>query len=116
MRALLRRKPTLELENGSLLATTRLDPHALTVTKGESSSKLTLKESQLLELLMSQANRIVSKYSIMEKLWGFEEYVVENRVETYISLVRKKLVAIGADIEIETIRGAGYMLREARPS
>jgi DNA-binding response OmpR family regulator len=47
----------------------------------------------------------------MDKLWGPEEFVEENRVETYISLLRKKLLRIEADIEIDTVRGAGYILR-----
>jgi DNA-binding response OmpR family regulator len=112
MRALLRRKPTLEREGMVSLATTKLDPHSLMLSKDDISQKLTLKESQLLELLINNANRIISKYTIIEKLWGLEEYVEENRVETYVSLVRKKLVTVEADIEIQTVRGAGYVLRE----
>jgi DNA-binding response OmpR family regulator len=114
MKALLRRKPVLDVDDSVGLGATRLNPHTLLLGCREQEAKLSLKESQLLDLLLCNANRILSKNSIIEKIWGLEDYAEENRVETYISLLRKKLEQIAADIEIKTVRGAGYILQEKK--
>nr|WP_278308336.1 winged helix-turn-helix domain-containing protein [Oxobacter pfennigii] len=49
--------------------------------------KLKLKEAQLLELLMNHKNMIVSKDSIIEKIWGYETEAADNHVEAHISLL-----------------------------
>lgn len=51
--------------------------------------KLILKESELLELLMTRRNAVTSKEQIIEKLWGFDTEVEHNNVEVYISFLRK---------------------------
>jgi DNA-binding response OmpR family regulator len=112
MKALLRRKPAIEVDNTVGTGATRLNPHTLSLSCHGQEVKLSLKESQLLELLLSNVNRVMSKNAIIEKMWGFEDYAEENRVETYVSLLRKKLEQIEADVEIRTIRGAGYILQE----
>ncbi|MDR3307421.1 MAG: response regulator transcription factor [Coriobacteriales bacterium] len=112
MRALQRRKSSLEVDNTIRVGNTTHDPHALEVSFKDNMQRLSLKESQLLELLLINQGRIMSKGAIIEKIWGFEDYADENRVETYISLLRKKLLQIDSDVEIVTVRGAGYRLCE----
>ncbi|MER2117082.1 MAG: helix-turn-helix domain-containing protein [Enterococcus casseliflavus] len=48
-------------------------------------------------------------------MWGFDPDVEENRVEIYVSLLRKKLTLLEADIGIRTIRNAGYILQSKEP-
>lgn len=76
--------------------------------------QLPLKEGQLLELLIKNSPRIVSKEQMIEKLWGFETEAEGNRVEIHISLLRKKLNSLRTKASIETIRHAGYVLRQRR--
>ncbi|MDF2715874.1 MAG: transcriptional regulator [Paenibacillus sp.] len=72
--------------------------------------KLILKESELLELLMSRKHAVTSKEQIIEKLWGFDSEVEYNNVEVYISFLRKKLAFLNSSVRISTIRGVGYVL------
>lgn len=72
--------------------------------------KLTLKECELLELLMLRKNTVISKELIIERLWGFDSEVEYNNVEVYISFLRKKLAFLNSSVAITTIRGIGYIL------
>ncbi len=110
LRALGRRKSKL-LNDGTLIfGDLQLLPHVLMLKCNGSESKLTLKESQLLELLIDHKNRIISKDFIIEKIWGYETDAMDNHVEAHISLLRKKLLEVRSGTMIRTIRGAGYTL------
>lgn len=74
--------------------------------------KLGQKEFEILELLMSNLNQIIPKDRIMEKVWGFDSDAEYNAIEVYISFIRKKLVSVGADIAINVVRGAGYIVEK----
>jgi len=74
--------------------------------------KLTMKESQLLELLLRNKDQVIVKEQILDKLWGFASEVEMNNVEVYVSYLRKKLNIINCNIVIETVRGMGYCLKE----
>lgn len=76
----------------------------------EKSLKLGLKEFQILEILISNGNRVISKEDLLEKIWGFESDAEYNNVEVYISFIRKKLMHIGSCVSIKTLRGVGYNL------
>lgn len=76
---------------------------------------LSPKEMKLMELFLSRPKVILSKETIINKLWGFDPDVEENRVEIYVSLLRKKLTLLEADIGIRTIRNAGYILQSKEP-
>ena len=76
---------------------------------------LSPKEMKLMELFLSRPKVILSKETIINKIWGFDPDVEENRVEIYVSLLRKKLTLLEADIGIRTIRNAGYILPSKEP-
>ena len=110
VRALTRRKGELVDEN-------RLDYNGLELAKNACSVvwqgndvKLSLKEYQIMELLISNPHRILPKERIIEKIWGYESDVEYNNIEVYISFLRKKLTAISAPVQIKTARGIGYSL------
>lgn len=65
-----------------------------------------------MEYFLINRQQSVSKQQITERIWGYEEDVDYNNVEVYVSFLRKKLKHIGADIEINTVRGVGYCLEE----
>ena len=73
---------------------------------------LTNTEFKLLELLLRRTGRAVSRNSIIEAVWGFEEDVEANTVDAFVSLLRRKLEAGGHRRLIHTVRGYGYILRE----
>ena len=76
---------------------------------------LSPKEMKLMELFLARPKVILSKETIINKIWGFDPDVEENRVEIYVSLLRKKLTLLEADNGIRTIRNAGYILQSKEP-
>jgi len=110
LRALGRRKPELLNEGRLTYSDISLSPQSLTVTCGDSEVKLTRKESHLLELLVSNRNSVVSKETIIEKVWGYDSDAEDNHVEAHVSLLRKKLSAVKSACAIRTIRGSGYTI------
>lgn len=74
------------------------------------SIKLGLKEFRIMEYLINNGSRIVSKEDMIEKIWGYDSDAEYNNVEVYISFLRKKLSYLGSSVNIKTIRGAGYSL------
>lgn len=77
---------------------------------GERSVKLGLKEFNIMELLIKNGTRILSKETLIEKIWGYESDAEYNNVEVYISFLRKKLSHIKSKVIIKTVRGVGYCL------
>ncbi|HMW03107.1 MAG TPA: winged helix-turn-helix domain-containing protein, partial [Acidobacteriota bacterium] len=89
-----------------------LDPVARKVTRGSKEIVLTAKEFALLECLMQNPNRVLSRTVLSEKVWDLSFDTLTNVIDVYINYLRNK---IDRDFEpklIHTIRGAGYMLKE----
>ena len=72
--------------------------------------KLAGKEFQMLEMLMRSPKRLISTESFMDRIWGYESEAELNVVWVYVSYLRKKLDAVGANVKIKAQRGAGYYL------
>ena len=74
--------------------------------------RLNNKEYQLAELFFRHPHQVFSSELLMERVWGLDSEAEMDVVWTYIGFLRKKLRQIDANIEIRTIRGAGYALEE----
>ncbi len=72
--------------------------------------RLANKEFQMMEMLMMGGNGLISSERFMEKVWGYDSEAEINVVWVYISYLRKKLVALGADVQIKATRNTGYSL------
>lgn len=92
------------------LGNTTLDLSGYTLSTGDRSVRLNNKEFQLMELFMRNRGRVFSTENLMDKVWGLDSDAEIDVVWTYIGFLRKKLKQLCADIEIKTIRGAGYSL------
>lgn len=90
----------------------RLDCSTFELRCGGSAIRLGSKEFQMLELLMRQKGRVVTTEQFMERIWGYDSEVEISVVWAYISYLRRKLEAVGADVCISTRRGFGYLLEE----
>jgi len=88
----------------------QLNPHTLVLASKGKEIKLTLKEAQLLELLIHRKNTAVSKDVMIEKVWGYDSDAADQNVEYHISLLRKKMTRVGIQSTIRTIRSVGYIL------
>lgn len=111
IRALGRRRGEVVPESGMTFGDIELDTRSLTLSSGGKSISLTLKESELLEYLITNGNAVLSKDMIIEKLWGFDSEAESNHVEVYVSFLRKKLKYVGSETQIVTVRGVGYTLK-----
>lgn len=88
-----------------------LDLDTREVKRGANSIELTTKEFDLLHLFMQNPRRVLSRDLIMEKVWGYDYSGESNVLEVYIALLRQKLEEHGDKRIIQTVRGAGYVLR-----
>ncbi len=84
--------------------------YALSTPAG--SFRLANKEYQMMEYLMVNPRRVISAEMFIEKIWGYDAEAEINVVWVYISYLRKKLAALGADIQIKSSRNAGYSLED----
>lgn len=86
-----------------------LDVNSFEVKKGEKIIELSRKEFALLEYLMRNVGKVVSKENIIAHVWDYESDILPNTVEVFVGYLRDK---IGGDF-IKTVRGFGYKMSEA---
>lgn len=94
------------LEAGNL----QLNRETFTISGEKGSLRLGSKEFQMLEMLMRNPKRLISAEQFMDRIWGYDADAESNVVWVYISYLRKKLAAVGANVEIKATRGVGYSL------
>jgi len=110
VRALLRR--SYPEHNGVLrVADLELDPRTRHVTRGSRVIDLTRTEFALLELLMRNAEVVLSREVLWERVWGFEDSGGSNSLDVYVGYLRRKTEAGGEARLIHTVRGVGFVLR-----
>lgn len=115
VRVLLKRKSGFE-EKKISYCDLILNPDQLKLCSTMSNKEILLgnKEYLLMEYLMLNANCILSKEQISNKIWGYENNVEYNNAEVYVSFLRKKLLFLESRAKINTVRGIGYSLGESR--
>lgn len=113
VRAITRRQNTLT-DNVLTVGNLALNRSTFELSVGEEKVRLANKDFQMLEMLMVNTGQIISTERFMEKIWGYDSDTEINVVWVYISNLRKKLSALGADHEIKAVRNQGYSLQERR--
>ena len=111
LRALARRSHgtgTPELRVGDL----RLDPARHQVWRGKEEIELSAKEFAVLEVFMRRPGEVLSRFQLLEHAWDYEYENRSNIVDSYVRLLRRKIDAPFGTQSIQTVRGAGYRLRE----
>jgi DNA-binding response OmpR family regulator len=93
------------------IADIRLDPASRRVTRGTRELSLTPREYKLLELLMRNPGRAISRGTILESVWGHDSEINENTLEVFMRLLRGKVDTEEPKL-IQTVRGYGYMMRD----
>ena len=89
-----------------------LDQRTYELSSPTGSFRLANREFQILELLMQNPGNLISAERLMEKIWGYDSETEISVVWVYISYLRKKLSALGANIQIRATRNVGYCLEE----
>lgn len=111
IRALGRRKGEITSTNNTIsFGDITIFPDLLKISTKTDEIKISAKEYNLLEYLIKNSQFVLSKEQIIEKVWGYDSEAADNHVEVYMSFLRKKLAHINSEVNILTIRGAGYKL------
>jgi len=114
VRALSRRSENLQTDDEICIASLCLNARLCEVLVGTEKVKLTVTEAQLLELLMRNQGRVLTKEQILDRIWGFEKDVEVKNVELYVFYLRKKINFEKSGVVIQTVRGVGYCLKEVQ--
>ena len=115
VRALLRRsaadgeQPGAALRFGDLV----LDPLGYTVHRGARLLELTRTEFALLDLVLRHPRQVLTRAIIFDRVWGYDFGPASNSLEVYVGYLRRKTEAGGEPRLLHTVRGVGYVLREA---
>jgi two-component system response regulator MprA len=117
LRALLRRVHGSGDQKGEVIsfADLSMDLGTREVVRGHREIRLTRTEFSLLELLLHNPRRVLSRARILEEVWGYDFPTTENSLEVYVGYLRRKTEAEGEPRLIHTVRGVGYALRETPP-
>ena len=111
LRALLRR-PNKKLEEVLRVGDLTLDPSLKKVTRANQEISLTAKEYGVLEYLMRNTGKVLSKEQIISHVWDFDADVLPNNVELFIMFLRRKIDKPFDSKLIHTIPGFGYKLED----
>lgn len=112
IKALTRRKGEVVLDETSF-DDFNFNASSNTLSKGTKSVHLNYKEAEILKLLLSKPDVIVSKDEIITKVCGYDSDAGSNNVEAYISFLRRKLNFINSDTEIKSSKKMGYRLEKS---
>ncbi len=117
LRALLRRTGPEDGGDGAVMtfADLTLDPSTRDVQRGNRLISLTRTEFSLLEMLIANPRRVLTRSRILEEVWGFDFPTSGNALEVSVGYLRRKTEAEGESRLIHTVRGVGYVLRETPP-
>ena len=115
IRALLKRTMNQQLPSGNILsiANLHLNVDSKEVLRDDKSITLTAKEFQLLEYLMRNRNRVISRADIAEKVWDLDFDTKTNVIDVYVNYLRKKIDSNYEPKLVHTVIGMGYVLKEA---
>ncbi len=111
IRALLRRSGVSEADDSLVLSDLVLEPRARRAFRGERELQLTRTEFDLLELLVFNAEIVLERDLILDRIWGLDFTTSSNSLEVYIGYLRRKTEADGEPRLIHTVRGVGYVAR-----
>ncbi|MHB1006008.1 MAG: response regulator transcription factor [Chloroflexota bacterium] len=112
VKALLRRRSRSDEDSVLRYADLSLDITTRRANRNGRTIELTTTEYELLAFLLRRAGQVVTRDMLMERIWGFDFCGESNVLEVYVRYLRKKLEEGGEPRLIQTVRGAGYALRE----
>ena len=110
IRALTRRQPELRKTDALECGDLKLEKSSFNLVCGQRSVRLSRKEFVMMELLILNHGQVLTKETLLLKIWGYESDAEDNNVEVYISFLRKKLDHLHSQVKIRTIRMVGYCL------
>ena len=114
LRAFERRSAGTGIASGTLsFGDIVLDRGAMECRRGDREIQLTRTEFQLLALFLANPKRVLGRDAILDAVWGYDFGPDSNSLDVYIGYLRRKLEAGGEARVIHTVRGVGYVLKDA---
>jgi DNA-binding response OmpR family regulator len=110
VRAVLRR-PRLLLPTALSFGNVELHAGTNEATVADHKVLLRRREALILEALLMRRDRVVTRDALIEAIYGFDDQIESNTLESQVSRLRKKLSELGGNVEIRSMRGIGYILR-----
>jgi len=107
-----RRRSQLALPARLAFGDVVIDPVARVVSRGGKRIELTNREFRILEYLARNAGRVVTRSMLLEHVWDYNFDPQTNIIDQHVSRLRQKLDRLGSEPLIETVRGAGYSIRQ----
>jgi two-component system response regulator MprA len=111
IRALLRRSGVSDSGDSLVLADLVIEPSSRRAFRGDRELHLTRTEFDLLELLVFNADIVLERDLILDRIWGLDFATSSNSIEVYVGYLRRKTEAEGEPRLIHTVRGVGYVAR-----
>ncbi|MFF7634908.1 response regulator transcription factor [Kitasatospora sp. NPDC008050] len=115
LRALLRRRPPVADDGVLRVGPLAIAPHTREVHRDGEPVHLTRREFELLEHLARNANLVLTRDQLLDRVWGYDFEVRTDAVDTFVSYLRRKLEDGGRPRLIHTVRGVGFVLRVPAP-
>lgn len=112
LRALVRRVRSVDTRARLRFADLQLDRNTYEVSRADRRLQLTRTEFALLEVLLSNARRVLTREVLLNRVWGLESDIAENTLPMFMSSLRRKMEERGEPRLVHTVRGVGYVLRE----
>ncbi|MEG6584752.1 response regulator transcription factor [Dendrosporobacter sp. 1207_IL3150] len=112
IKALMRRKGNIVLEGALSYGGITLNSKVRDGLVGGQPLGLGGKEYDMLEFFILNKEQILTRDQIFDRIWGYDSDAAISIVDLYIHYLRKKLVPVGCDTLVQTVRGAGFILRE----
>ena len=88
-------------------------PRRCVLSSNDGEVRLSGKELQLVEMFLREPGQVLPREMLHQKVWGAGRDATYNNIEVYLTLVRRKLRAVGSKAELISERGIGYYLQEA---
>lgn len=108
------RRPSEAVDTVQKVGNIEFFPHESLIKIDSKATELSMKEREAFSRLMRLPGRVVSKDTLLSSLYGYSEEGAQNSVEVVMCRLRKKLEEAKADVEIKTLRGIGYMIKDRK--
>ena len=112
IKVVLKRTNNIEDTNCLEFGDLKLDLKTAKLKCNDNEIQISGKELELLEQLLLNKNQILSRDTLLERIWGYESDAEYNNVEVYITFIRRKLKLVDSKVNIKAVRGIGYKLEE----
>ena len=112
IKVVLKRTNNIEDTNCLEFGDLKLDLKTAKLKCNDNEIQINGKELELLEQLLLNKNQILSRDTLLERIWGYESDAEYNNVEVYITFIRRKLKLVDSKVNIKAVRGIGYKLEE----